>query len=132
VSALLVGAIEVCQNEDFSNVYGFANADPSGNPSLATPISFSGSSAKMQVRQGPLSTSTQLLALTTGGGGLTLGGPTTIAGVSCGTITIAITNAQTAALPPGTWYYDCEVITATGQQTYYLQGAFIVNPSVTR
>lgn len=132
MSALLVRAIEVCQNEDFSNVYGFANADPSGNPSLATPVSFAGSSAQMQIRQGPLSTSTQLLALTTGGGGLTLGGPTTLAGVSCGTITIALTNAQTAALTPGTWFYDCIVTTGAGQKAVYLQGALIVNPSVTR
>jgi hypothetical protein len=122
--------IEATQNQDETFVFGFATADPSGNPQLAVPFNFTGCTAKMQVREGALSTSTEILSLTTGGG-ITFG-TATVYGVSQGAITIVIPNAQTVDLPAGTWFYDLFVYTSTGQQTCYLQGSFTVNPSRTR
>jgi hypothetical protein len=129
--SLFTGEILVVQNEDYSHTWGFATADPSGILALAVPISFAGSTAKLQVREGPAATSTELLALSTASG-IVLAGPTTISGVSCGTITIAIANAVTAALLAGAWFYDLFVITASGQQTCFMQGSFMVVPTVTR
>jgi hypothetical protein len=124
-------SLECTQNEDRTWVFGFANQDPSGNLTLATPVSFAGATAKMQIRQKNDPTSALLLSLATGGLGITLGGPTTLAGVSCGTVTIVLTNAQTAALLAGQWFYDLFVYSG-GLQTCQLQGEFVVNPSVTR
>jgi hypothetical protein len=124
--------LSVTQNEDRSWVFGFASADPGGNLALATPFSFTGCTAKMQIRVSPDTSQPALLSLATGGAGITLGGPTTLSGVSCGTITISLTHGQTASLPEGELFYDCLVTTASGAQAYYLQGAFPVCASGTR
>jgi hypothetical protein len=128
--ALWSRSLEVVQNEDYSKVLGWASQDPSGNITLAQPISFSGCTAKMQVREGPSSTATQILALATGSG-ITLGSGTLL-GISCGLITIALTNTQTDALPIGSWFYDLFIYSSAGKQVCYLQGSFIVQWSVTR
>jgi hypothetical protein len=122
--------LEVTCNEDWSKVLGFATQDPGGNLALAVPFNFTGCTAKMQIYSGPLPSSTLILALSTGSG-LTFG-TGTILGVNVGTITIALTHAQTVALPPGEWFFDLFVYTGLGLQTCYVQGAFLVNPSVTR
>jgi hypothetical protein len=122
--------IEITQNEDESFTFGFATADPSGNPQLAVPFNFTGCTAKMQVRENSAATSEELLALSTSSG--IAFSTATVSGVSVATIVVTITNAQTVELPAGTWFYDLFVYTNTGQQTCYLQGAFIVNSSVTR
>jgi hypothetical protein len=129
--ALWIKPLKVLQNEDYSMILGFATQDPSGNLSLATPVNFTGMTAKLQVYEAPTTSSTNILTLTTGGGGLTLGGPTTYLGVSFGTITIAITNAVTSGLPVGEWFYDCFVYGGS-INTPYLQGPFSVGWSVTR
>ncbi len=113
------------QNEDKSVTVGFAMgtvAFPLG------PISFAGCTAKMQIRQSQDSASTLYLTLTTGGGGLVLGGPTDMynATIPCGSIEWTITHAQSGDLPAGTLYYDLFVTTSGGQQTYYLWGDFNV------
>jgi hypothetical protein len=126
-----VGEIEVTQNEDFGQTYGFATQDPTQNIALAVPFTFVGCTAQMQVRESAESTSTELLALSTSSG-IVLGGPTVIANVNCGTISITITNGQTVGLPTGTWFYDLIVTNQNGAQTVYMQGPFTVNPTVTR
>jgi hypothetical protein len=123
--------INIDQNEDKTVIVGFAMgtiAFPLG------PISFTGSTAKMEIRQSQDPTSTLFLTLTTGGGGLVLGGPTNMynATIPCGTIQWTITNAQSKLLPAGTLYYDCVVTTGSGLQTYYLWGDVNVRGTGTR
>lgn len=132
--SLWTGAIAITQAEDVSLLWGFANPDPlgSGDPALAVPFSFTGSTAKLQIRQGPLSTSPLILALATGGSGLALGGPTLIGATTFGTITATIANSVTANLAPGNWFFDCFVTTATNQASCYMQGSWTIKPSGTR
>jgi len=124
-------AINIDQNADWSDVVGFAMgtiAFPLG------PISFTGASAKMEIRQSQDPTSTLFLTLTTGGGGLVLGGPTNMynATIPCGTIQRTITHAQSVTLPAGTLYYDLVVTSGSGQQAYYLWGDVNVKGTGTR
>ena len=123
--------LKVRQNVDYSKTLGFATQSPDNSIADATAISFAGMTAKMQIRQNQLSTSTLLLTLATGGSGLTLGGPTTFLGAPFGTIAIALTNAQTAALPAGTWFYDIIVYNGS-DQSCWAHGPFEVAPSRTR
>ena len=119
------------QNEDKTDVVGFAMGTVSAP---LGPISFTGCTAKMQIRQSQDPTSALYLTLTTGGGGLVLGGPTNMynATIPCGTITRTVTHAQSASLPAGQLYYDLVVITATGNQLYYLWGDCNVRGTGTR
>lgn len=131
MGAVWVKPIKVLQNEDYTAlVYGFASQDPSGNPALATPTNFTGQTAKLQVRQNALTSSTLFLTLTSGSG-ITLGGPTTLAGVSCGTITLTLTATQTSGLPAGSWFYDLFCVNA-GKNKYYMQGPFEVGATGSR
>lgn len=129
--ATWVRDIEVTQNEDLALVFGFASQDPSGNLSRGVPWNFSGFTAKMQVRVLADPTSTELLALTTSSG-LVLAGPTTIAGVSCGTLTMTFAHAQTADMPAGTWFYDVFTYSLAGLQSPLMQGTLVMKPSGTR
>jgi len=88
-----------------------------------TALNWSGYSARMQVREAADSTAT-LLSLTDGSG-ITLGG-------TAGTIAVAITNAQSAAVSAGSYAYDLELISNGSAVTRLLQGAFNVVGNVTR
>jgi hypothetical protein len=121
----------VDQNEDKTVLVGFATgtiACPLG------PISFTGCTAKMEIRQSQDPTSALYLTLTTGGGGLVLGGPTSLYNgtIPCGTIQWTLTHTQSAALPAGTFYYDVLVTNGAGLQTYYLWGDCNVRGTGTR
>jgi hypothetical protein len=78
----------------------------------------------MQVREAADATAT-LLSLSTGGSGIVLGG-------TAGTIALTVTNAQSAALPSGSFAYDLELQAGDGQVTRLLQGSFNVVGNVTR
>jgi|SRR5580658_8334678 hypothetical protein len=117
------------QNEDRTWVLGFAMgtvANPIG------PYSFAGCTAELQVRQSQDSASALLLTLSTTLGSIVLGGPTTINGISCGTVTVTITHAQSVLLPQGKLYYDLLITTAGGLQSYYLAGDFNVTATGSR
>jgi hypothetical protein len=88
-----------------------------------TALNWTGYTAAMQVREA-FDSPTTLLSLTNGSG-ITLGG-------TAGTITVAITNAQSAAIPAGSFSYDLELIAGAGQVTRILQGSFNVVGNVTR
>jgi hypothetical protein len=88
-----------------------------------TAINWSGYSARMQVRDG--ADSTAVLLSLTDGTGITLGG-------TAGTITVAITNAQSAAVSAGSFSYDLELISSSNFVTRLLQGSFNVVGNVTR
>jgi hypothetical protein len=51
-------------------------------------------------------------------------------GGTAGTIAVAITSAQSSAIPAGSYAYDLEII--SGQVTRLLQGSFNVVGNVTR
>jgi len=121
---------EVFQNEDTPFVLGFASADPSGLLSLAVPYSFTGTTVKFTARYTSSPTSTLLVQLTSGGGGITFGSAT-IGGASVGTVNFTIPNAVTVTMPVGQFY--CDLLWINGsQQTYLAQGPFIVNATAGR
>lgn len=88
-----------------------------------TALSLVGYTSAMQVREAADSTA-YLLSLTSGSG-ITLGG-------TAGTIAIAITAAQSSAVPAGSYAYDLEIINNSGVVTRLLQGGFTVSGNVTR
>jgi hypothetical protein len=88
------------------------------------PIQLNGYTARMHIR--PTVTSSTLLAeLTTENGGITLQ-PTT------GGIGLTLTAAQTNALPARKAVYDLELESADGFVVRLVEGAFTINPQVTR
>jgi hypothetical protein len=88
-----------------------------------TALNWTNFSARMQVREAADSSAT-LLSLTSGSG-IVLGG-------TAGTISVTITNAQSAAIPSGSFAYDLELVAGAGQITRILQGSFNVVGNVTR
>jgi len=86
-----------------------------------TALNLTGYTSAMQVREA--ADSTAYLISLTNGTGITLGG-------TAGTIAVAITAAQSSAIPAGSYAYDLEI--ASGQVTRLLQGAFNVVGNVTR
>jgi len=88
-----------------------------------TALNLTGYSSAMQVREAADSTA-YLLNLTSGSG-ITLGG-------TAGTITVAITSAQSSAIAAGSYAYDLEIVSGSGAVTRLLQGGFTVSGNVTR
>lgn len=82
--------------------------------------------ARMQVRS-KASAPTTILSLTSSpGAGITLGG-------AAGTIVISISASSTAALEPGDYVYDLELVNTTSSAvTRLIQGKFKVSAEVTR
>jgi hypothetical protein len=81
----------------------------------STPVDLSGAACRFTIRNSPDTVNgTTLLALTAGSG-VTLGG-------AAGTVAIALTKAQSAAIPRGTYWYDCYVDFAVGTTTRLLTG----------
>lgn len=94
--------------------------NPDGTP--GAPIDLTGYAGRMQVRDRP--GGTVLLDLSTGNGGMTLGG-------AAGTIDLLASAAATAALTPGDYVYDLRLTSGSGVATYALAGSFEVIASVT-
>ena len=88
-----------------------------------TLIDLSGFTARLHARPS-ISSDTVVLALDDTDG-INLGG-------SAGTIQLTRSAEQTAALPPGKYVYDLELITATGVVTRLVQGQLDVDAEVTR
>ena len=89
-----------------------------------TALNLVGYTSAMMVRDAVDGTATPLLSLTSGSG-ITLGG-------TAGTILISVTNAQSAAIPAGSYAYDLEIISGSTAVTRILQGSFSVSGNVTR
>lgn len=88
-----------------------------------TPINLTGFTARMQIRKS-VSAAATLADLTTSNGGITLGGV-------AGTITLALTAAQTGAMTSG-GVYDLEIVNGAGFVSRILQGAVLFSKEVTR
>ena len=65
------------------------------------------------------------VATLTNSSGITLGG-------AAGTIVIALTDTQTAAITPGPAVYDLEMIDGSGKIRRLIEGSLTFTPSVTR
>jgi len=90
-----------------------------------TALNWTGYSARMQVRNSSDATATLLSLTNTAGSGITLGG-------TAGTIAIAITSTQSAAISAGSYAYDLELVSSGNIVTRLLQGGFTVSGNVTR
>jgi hypothetical protein len=88
-----------------------------------TAVNLTGYTARMQARDDVTSSAT-ILSLTQSAG-LTLGGV-------AGTIIIALTATQTAALVAGNYVYDLELASSGGVVTRLVQGTLAVSAEVTR
>ena len=86
-------------------------------------VDLSNYTAAMDIRR-KQSDSSALIALTSGSG-ITLGG-------SAGTIDIALTDTQTAAITPGPGVWDLELIDSSGSNLRLVEGTCEFTPSVTR
>lgn len=92
--------------------------------SASAPINLTGYTARMQIRK-TVSAPTTILSLTDANGGLTLGG-------AAGTIAIAISATQTAAITASAGVYDLELVAANGFVTRVLEGSVNISKEVTR
>jgi hypothetical protein len=88
------------------------------------PVDLTGYSSRLQVRQTYYDTDT-IVSLTSGSGGITLGG-------SAGIIDISIDASTTSEFAPGNWVYDLEIESSGGVVDRLIEGNFIVTPEVTR
>jgi hypothetical protein len=121
----VTGFYDFCINAgtDWSMTLTWLTGDPP-----VSPVSLTGYSAHMQVRSGFAGAGGTVYAdLSTGSGGITLGG-------TAGTITLAMSNITTSALsfgPGEVASYDLKLTSPGGQVTRLLQGAVILAPEVT-
>jgi hypothetical protein len=86
-----------------------------------------GYTARMQVRSS-VESSSVIVELTTVNGKITLGTTTD----TKGQVTLLLSATTTAALTPGQYVYDLELVSAGGEVTRLLEGNFVVKAEVTR
>ena len=89
-----------------------------------TPYNLTGYTARMQVRS-TASASNVELELTTANSRIVLGG-------TAGTIQLTVPAVTTAALTPGLYVYDLELVSGGGEVTRLIEGNFNVKAEVTR
>lgn len=87
------------------------------------PVNLSGYTARLQARASVEATATALSISTTAG--ITLGG-------SLGTVTLSRSATETAALTPGRYYYDLELVSSGGVVTRLTEGTLTIYAEVTR
>ena len=87
------------------------------------PVDLTGYSAKMQVRQ--FTDSSVLVELSTANG-------RAVISAGLGQIALTLTATETAALAANTYQYDLNLTSPSGYVYKILQGAFVVNDSVTQ
>jgi hypothetical protein len=93
--------------------------DPDGTPKDITDYT-----ARMQVRQRYVSTST-VLSLTSPSGGITLGG-------GSGSVVVTASATAMADIAASDYLYDLEMVASNGIVTRLVKGSFTVRPEVTR
>lgn len=91
--------------------------------SNGSPMNLSGYSARMQIRRSY--DSDPLLTLTSGGGGITLGG-------AAGTILVEIAYTTTEAFSSGQYLYDLEITSGANKRDRLLEGTFTISREITR
>ncbi|MGA1752982.1 MAG: hypothetical protein ACO395_06430 [Pontimonas sp.] len=105
------------QGATFERVLTWTNPD-------GTAIDLAGYTARMKIRR--RTTSQDVVeTLTTESGNITLGG-------AAGTITISLSDTETAALPAEKLQYDLELISSLGEVTRLIMGYFVVRSEMTR
>ncbi|MDX2074739.1 MAG: hypothetical protein SFX19_10335 [Alphaproteobacteria bacterium] len=87
-------------------------------------VDLTGSTARMQLRES-VDDADPFLSLTTENGGIALGG-------AAGTITLAISAADTAVITKTSGVYDLELVSAGGIVTRLLAGKILVSKEITR
>jgi hypothetical protein len=87
------------------------------------PVNYTGYTAKMQVRKDHSATNV-IVEASTANGRITLN--------NLGVVTLAIADEVTATFPVGTAYYDILLTSPAGDAIKFMEGKFIVQPSVTR
>lgn len=97
-------SLRLKQGDTWDLVVGWYNPLPgTTKPDLASPINMTGYTARLQIRAQPGDIGTPMLALTsTPAAGLTVN-------AAAGTVTVRATPAQTAVLPTGVAYWECEI-----------------------
>jgi hypothetical protein len=109
--------LAIYQGVTYANPLLFRAADGT------TPLNLTGYTARMQVRE-RVESSAVLLELTTENGRITIDGPT-------GTVTLALTATETAAIDWAAGVYDLELV--DGATVYRpLEGRVRIDPEVTR
>ena len=108
----------IYQGASFDRTFTWQTGEPATNVNLT---SYTG---RMQVRSNT-SAPTVVLEVTTSNGRMTLGG-------ALGTIALAITASDTAALAPGQYVYDMEMVSPGGEVTRLLEGRATISAEVTR
>lgn len=112
------------QGATFDRVLTYRGADNS-------PIDILSYSARMHVREyatGPL-----VVGLSSSDSTLNLNGPVELSQDGAnGNIHMSLSAAATAALPSGTYKYDLEIESTTGQVVRLIEGKFAVVPEITR
>jgi hypothetical protein len=88
------------------------------------PVNLTGYTARMQLRETTGSPTTVLSLTSANGGGITLGG-------AAGTIALNVSATVTAAMAPGTYLYDLELVSGA-TVTRLVEGRAVVSPEVTR
>jgi len=87
------------------------------------PVDNTGYTARMQVRREP--DADVAANLTTENGKISLGGVN-------GEVTLSFSAAETAALVPGDYFYDLEMVSAGGAVSRIIEGVFSVNREITK
>ena len=103
---------------------GFKPYRGGGSIVYREPQDLTGYTARMMVREHE-EASTAILELTNANGGIVLNNTTK-------TITIVVTDTQSALLTPGTYYYDLEVESAGGDTKELVHGTITVEREITR
>jgi len=105
------------QGATFERVLTWTNPD-------GTAIDLAGYTARMKIRR--RTTAQEVVeTLTTESGNITLGG-------SDGTITITMSDSETALLPAEKLQYDLELVSSLGEVTRLIMGYFVVRSEMTR
>jgi hypothetical protein len=89
-----------------------------------TPINLTGYTARMMARTS-IDAPAAFLTLNTANGGIALGG-------AAGTITLNLSDAQTAAISVMQGVYDLELIDSLAKVIRLLEGSVVISPEVTR
>lgn len=105
------------QGASFDRTFTWQVGDP------ATAVNLTGYTGRMQVRASTAAPTT-IIELTTSNGRMSLGG-------SAGTVAITVTAADTAALAPGQYVYDLELVNGS-TVTRLLEGRATISGEVTR
>lgn len=92
--------------------------------SARNPYNITGYTARMHVRSN-VTSNTTAITLTTENSRIALGG-------AAGTITLTIAATDTAALAPGLYVYDLELVSGAGVVSRIIEGNFKVKAEVTR